>query len=636
MSKTLKNTLAGLTVAALLLVGAGSAKAATIAELQAMIAQLTSQLAALSGGSSCSAYNHTVKLMVGSKGSQVMAMQAIVGANADGNFGPMTKAKVQAFQASKGLTADGIVGAMTGAALHNAGCTTTGGNDDNNNNNDNSSLDGDFGTISDVSTLSQYNNEEVGDGENDVKVAGFEVEAANDGDIMLTSMKLTFDPSGNGGSSHLDDYVDGVKIWMGSKEIGSADVSDFTKNSNDTYSKTISLDNSIVRADETEKFYISVDAVNNLDSGDISSDSWTVDVDNIRYEDGSGVVTTDVDTGDINAMNIPMNFVDFGTAANTELKISTDSDSPEAGVVVVDDQDNTDGVTLLKGRVELEGTSDVIIDEFPVTLTSTLVTNVDQATGSLTLIIDGEEYTESVSGTLGASTTITFNNMDFALSAGDTVDFEVKADINDIETGLFEEGDNLKADVTTTNRSAIDAENEEGDQLSDSSEKSGTAVGEYQEFRTAGIALELVSTDTSVTVGNSTNDDLGTFKIKFKVSAVGDTAYIGTTVTQGYTYTADLAGTTSTAGISAVVTNLGTNGNSATATTQGNWRVEEGTSTTIELTVQRVEGTPLPSSGLWRASLTGVKWSNSDGDTTLENTYSSNMNDFKTSYISLN
>ncbi len=70
-------------------------------------------------------------LKLGSVGSDVKALQTILGLTADGSFGPKTKAAVVAFQTSKGLTADGVVGPMTRAALTGGvvgtpiGCTAT-------------------------------------------------------------------------------------------------------------------------------------------------------------------------------------------------------------------------------------------------------------------------------------------------------------------------------------------------------------------------------------------------------------------------------------------------------------------------------------------------------------------------------
>ena len=293
-----------------------------------------------------------------------------------------------------------------------------------------------------------------------------------------------------------------------------------------------------------------------------------------------------------------MNFVSFSTAANTELKISTASDSPDAGIVVIDESDTTDDVVLLTGKLRLDGDSDILIDEFPVTFTTVGGSDVDEVTSSVKLILDGEEYTESVSTSGVLTATVTFDNLDFNMNAGDTVEFSVLADINDINAGTLDEGDTLVASVTSTNRDYIDAENSEGDQLSDSTEKSGTATGEAQEFRTNGIVLDLVSTDTDKAEGTSSNDDLGTFTIRFKVTAVGDTVYVSTLadatlsgVTTGKTsILVDRAGTATVGGTSVTITNLtDTDTNAA-----GLYTIEEGDSETSEITTT----VQLPTAGL--------------------------------------
>lgn len=56
-------------------------------------------------------------IKVGSRGAQVVAIQQVLGLNADGIFGQMTKQAVMAWQAKKGLTADGIVGPKTYAKM---------------------------------------------------------------------------------------------------------------------------------------------------------------------------------------------------------------------------------------------------------------------------------------------------------------------------------------------------------------------------------------------------------------------------------------------------------------------------------------------------------------------------------------
>jgi putative chitinase len=56
----------------------------------------------------------------GSKGEEVKQLQAKLGLNADGNFGPMTETKVKEWQAANGLTADGIVGDGTWGKMFGA------------------------------------------------------------------------------------------------------------------------------------------------------------------------------------------------------------------------------------------------------------------------------------------------------------------------------------------------------------------------------------------------------------------------------------------------------------------------------------------------------------------------------------
>lgn len=55
-----------------------------------------------------------------STGELVKTVQAKVGVNADGNFGPKTEAALRAFQRNQGLVPDGIVGPKTWAALDGA------------------------------------------------------------------------------------------------------------------------------------------------------------------------------------------------------------------------------------------------------------------------------------------------------------------------------------------------------------------------------------------------------------------------------------------------------------------------------------------------------------------------------------
>lgn len=58
-----------------------------------------------------------VLLRVGSRGDAVKKMQAELGIDADGKFGPGTKKAVMAYQEANGLTADGMAGPATLAKM---------------------------------------------------------------------------------------------------------------------------------------------------------------------------------------------------------------------------------------------------------------------------------------------------------------------------------------------------------------------------------------------------------------------------------------------------------------------------------------------------------------------------------------
>jgi hypothetical protein len=60
----------------------------------------------------------------GDRGSDVATVQQLLGVDADGIFGRLTRAKVLEFQSSAGLAADGIVGPLTWSALTSATAST--------------------------------------------------------------------------------------------------------------------------------------------------------------------------------------------------------------------------------------------------------------------------------------------------------------------------------------------------------------------------------------------------------------------------------------------------------------------------------------------------------------------------------
>jgi peptidoglycan hydrolase-like protein with peptidoglycan-binding domain len=64
-------------------------------------------------------------LAPGAQGAGVRALQQKLGVDADGSYGPVTRAAVKRFQRSNGLDADGVAGPATLAALGLGGTATT-------------------------------------------------------------------------------------------------------------------------------------------------------------------------------------------------------------------------------------------------------------------------------------------------------------------------------------------------------------------------------------------------------------------------------------------------------------------------------------------------------------------------------
>src|SRR3989344_3488561 len=222
----------------------------------------------------------TMTLRQGSTGAEVMCLQSIVGASADGKFGPMTLASVMAWQSGHGLVADGVVGPLTRAAMMGSAqlpagcqagwavnpftgvsCTTqlpagcqagwlvnpftgvscTGTPPPA----DNGDLQGGAGSAN-YKLMSEFASEQVGEDEEDVEVAGLEIEA-EDSDLKLTAVRLVF-VQGTAGSD-FEDYAAEVSVWLDGEEIGRVDGDKF--NDGNAYTSTITLDSGVIEEEAT-------------------------------------------------------------------------------------------------------------------------------------------------------------------------------------------------------------------------------------------------------------------------------------------------------------------------------------------------------------------------------------------------
>jgi peptidoglycan hydrolase-like protein with peptidoglycan-binding domain len=508
---------------------AAKAQTTDLASLQALVASLTAQIAALSGGGSMTTPAVPAgPFTLGSTGASVKWVQEYamskgcpIPAGATAYFGTQTQAAVACVQNMLGVTpATGYWGASTVAAVNASMMAPKPpvNNNDDDNDDDNSSsngpLEGGAGSIT-VDDSSKYSNEEIGEGDENVEVLQFSVEADDDSDVLVSSIKVELAQTNGADSQDLDDYIEVVSVWFNGEMVGEEDVDGFSENS-DIYTRYISLEDSIVRAGEEEDFVIAVTAVNSLDSGDIDSDVWTVDVLNVRFEDADGVVSTESVDG--NNLEQNFDFASFASANDVELKAKKDSGSPEEGTVIGKDDDDFDA-DLLVFTLEAEG-SDVEVHDLVVALSSVNGVVTDMAS-DLMLSCDGEEWSEN------AAASVTFDDLDFTIDEGDKMECIVSATMNEIDGTTFEEGDDLKAVLTV---GSTDAEDESGEDVQ-GSDLTGSANGEQQFFYSEGLIISDITTDSEITFTANDNgeESVGTYTIEFDVTANDTDVYLDKT-----------------------------------------------------------------------------------------------------------
>lgn len=389
-------------------------------------------------------------------------------------------------------------------------------------------LEGTTGSIT-ATALSDYSGEEVGEGESEVPIMAFEIEADNDSDVAITSVKVEFDEGGTG-SEDLEDYASEVVVMLNGDVVGSADVDDFTETAtNGTWTKTITLDCAAVAADSTEEFTIAIDGNDVIDSGDLNQ-NWAVDVISIRFEDGDGVVSTD----DTDSDTLEKNFTwqSFANASDIEMNVAlTDGadDINDAHVIDIDDVDDTDNAEILAFTIENKGDVDITVNDIPVVIATVEAagTHFDdpaEVITKVTLWSDGDEISsDSLTETdANDSETALFEDLDIDIDAGDSMDFVVAVDLQDTGS-VLDNGDTVSATVTVDD---IDADDSAGDQISDANATGAAASGAHGVYD-VGMKAVFVSSEAKATPsGVATVDDTGTFKIVFDVTAFDTDIFI--------------------------------------------------------------------------------------------------------------
>ena len=566
----------------------------------------TFAVAALAFAMSASAYSFSSTIVKqGMTGPDVVTVKTVVGTTADGVYGPMTKAAVMAWQSAHGLVADGVVGPNTMAAMNSmsssssssssdetlcpngmtlasncsaapastptdvtlcpngmtlaSNCTQPAGSTSGSTSTSTGALTGGAGSVVLSSTTADVESTAT-ESKDNVKVLGFKVEA-QDSDIAISNLQIKMKNTNYSNSSEkLSDYIDGINVVMGNDEVGSADVSDFTRDSGspDVFTVSVPLTNAIVREGDKNTFYVEVNS-GSIDSADLDA-TWNIKVSTIRYQDATGVVLAETFnsssattwTGDGAEL-----FSYQSSSANDNITVQSSSSNPDATTVSVQSTSKTNDVLVGAFRLRTDSdSSDIKINELPISVTfgsnSSLGSGSDWAdsvVSNLKVSIDGTSYDADLAsaddGTSpGAGTAVyrvDLSDSDVYVNAGDTVTVKIYVDLNQ-ESSNYDDGTTIVASM------AADAMDAEGADTLGNTEKDGSYTGNTQTLKTNAVNASLTSasfdtygtSDASATVAQKY---VATYN--FKVTASEDTdIYLplntfsfGTAGTQGVTYT---------------------------------------------------------------------------------------------------
>lgn len=265
----------------------------------------------------------------------------------------------------------------------------------------------------------------------------------------------------------------------------------------------------------------------------------------------------------------------YGESTTCNLVVSLtegEEEINETHFVDVDNSQTTDEVPVLAFTLEQMGSLDLLIQEIPVRFTSTeaMGNDPEDIIDSVYLVHDGQVLDEkslSINDANDGIDIVTFDGFELQINESGEVQLEVWVDVKPTTT-LLEPGDTLKAEITDTERSAINVENQDGDELT-LNQRLGTALAQPVVFLESGMMLQFISGQSFL----NTPPNSGTFEITFSATAFDNDVYIdkSTPLTNGGTGEADLG----IIGVGNLVSAVITTTSGATSTPQA-FMVEEG------------------------------------------------------------
>lgn len=167
-------------------------------------------------------------------------------------------------------------------------------------------LAGGSGSIDHAAVLSYFDGSHIAENVNGAFISGYTITAGGS-DILITSVKVSFEKTAGSASARLSRYAETVYVYLDGSEVGEAAASDFSS-SGGVYTDTIPLTGAVIGDGDDANLYIGLATDRNISSSD-ADNTWTVRLLQARYTDGLGARLTNSSTGDIGGDGTEFHFV---------------------------------------------------------------------------------------------------------------------------------------------------------------------------------------------------------------------------------------------------------------------------------------------------------------------------------------
>jgi len=627
-------------------VSASKAKAATIADLQAMIAQLTAQLSAMSGGSTSGA-TFSVDLTMGSKGADVTALQNLligkgfsIPAGATGYFGGQTKAAVSAWQASAGISpAAGYFGPKSRGAVN--AMASTGGTTPVVPTPVGTTVPVGISTPGVEGVLTVDLNPTPGSGltlrENDQMASyiGIRIRPQNS-DVVVQRVKVDLGTNSNVYTK----VFRKIYLMDGSTVVASQDLTTSTvtreSGSPDRFVITLTGFQFLVAKDATKVLTVAFDLYSSISAANVSTFSGIpviIPKDGVRATDGAGL--DQYGPAAINGFNLQQT-LSTSLVDSAQLQLSTDSNTPKAAEIVAADgtaNNEKDKVALLTASLYAQK-DNTVVRTWAVRVQKT---GTGTATMPTVWLMDGSTAVGSAAVTYsGVTGTATFNNLTLSIPKDTTKSFTIAVDVrsaNGTATTL----------AASTTASDIAAENSLGSTITAGTNLTGSATGQSIVARNIGPVFTLTGRNpvkgaTPVNGNNSTSTMSSTFTLN--VQAVGGDILFGAAGSSTAMFATSSSFTVYQNGSAVILLVASSTAydtpSSGVVTSNNSFTLQRNNSISIPVTFLfegRTAAGVAVTSGSYAVGINSIAWVSSNGSSS--STFMAGNTDWRTSTVSL-